>query len=193
MALGIRQYGERLTSERARRLLDAVGVAGTPRADQDATLGELLYLAGMRYYQRVHDSVEKLADSVHAHVTEGVSNALLTANGATLYLFDRPFAVNPRGMTLDAKKDLGFWLRTIEGNEPRLDEILRICSMSSSALEHLTLGRDRQRGRDLDDQGAPVRGRTAYPAPDDQPGQPQPVAAAAHPALLCHSVHHRRA
>lgn len=135
LALGVRQYGERLTSEHSRRLLDAVGVAGIPRGDQDATLGELLHLAGMRYLQRVHESVTALADMSHAHVIQNISNAMLSADGATLYLFDRPFAVNPRALTLDAK-NLGFWLRSIDGNEARLNDVLRLYSMSSSALEH---------------------------------------------------------
>jgi RHS repeat-associated protein len=124
-----RQISDRLLAERSTKLLDAMALQGTPDEDQEAIQGELLYLAGVRYFQGLNIASDTVA-GLHRHVlpTE-VGEALLYQD------FETPFLPGPAFHTIDVRWYAWQFL-SIDGNDSRTREVERLVGTSSSALEH---------------------------------------------------------
>jgi len=135
LAIDAHQAGDRLLAERGARLLAAVELAGTPDEDQDDLLGELLYLAGMRYWQHCNESEASVGDLYHYVLKKYLRYGLLSSEVDVTYLFDRPFSFTARGLNLDVGLN---WLARlpIDGDDSQAAEVAQIAGMDSSSLEH---------------------------------------------------------
>jgi len=135
LAIDAHQTGDRLLAERGARLLEAAELAGTPQEDQDDLLGELLYLAGMRYWQHCNESEASVGGLYHYVLKKYLRYGLLSSEMDVTYLFDRPFSFTARGLNLDVGLN---WLTRlpIDGDESRAGEVTRLAGMDSSSLEH---------------------------------------------------------
>lgn len=130
LAVDAHQAGERLVAERGRRLLAAVA-----EEDQDALLGELLYLVGMRYWHHCDQSEARVGHVYHYVLKKYLRYGLLSSEVDVTYLFDRPFSFTSRGLNLDVGLN---WLTRlpIDGDDSQAAEVAQIAGMDSSSLEH---------------------------------------------------------
>lgn len=137
IALNNRQYSDRMISERAQMLLNANANVGTPEEDIDDLIGELLHIAGLRYYQQIFENAKTIASLNHYQIFEQRSESVMSSGVNVIYLFDRPFSVQSSNMSIDGGGQGHLWYE-IDGsdNATLRAKLADINAMTGSSLEH---------------------------------------------------------
>ena len=108
---------------------------GTPDEDADELTGELLNIGGLLYWQRLRDADRATTGLFQQVMLRGVSESVTTSNLDVLFLFDRPFAVTPGNLNLDAAR-VQLTTMDIDNDASETPALRRLLGFSSSALEH---------------------------------------------------------
>ena len=135
LALDLQQVGATLMEKKARALLDANTKRGTPNEDRDALEGGLLDLAGLRYWQRLGTGETSLDGIFQYRTVKQLYEVLVTANTDVLYLYDRPFAVTPGNLNVDAKRGAKS-LVNIDADNSQRNALFKLNGRDGSAQEH---------------------------------------------------------
>lgn len=136
LVFGVLQSSNKLLAQRSARLLAALQ-QDTSAANPDDILGELLYIAALRYHQRVV-SLESLFGRLMQHkIVYFLPEVFLTRADATVsYVFDIPFSVLSGDLLIDAT-NLGYPLHiSAEWDRARQERVQRLLGFNGSALEH---------------------------------------------------------
>ncbi|MDP3391772.1 MAG: RHS repeat-associated core domain-containing protein [Methylococcaceae bacterium] len=127
-----RQGSDRLLAERADRLIQSV--QGTPTAptpanaaNYDATEGEFLHIALLKYLRYVTDTGQRLGQLNDVSGESGTHLGLTAAGLKVDYLFDLPFAVHPSGPYIDVLGNLA--------HPVKLDSTIVILNTDSAATK----------------------------------------------------------
>lgn len=95
------QASDRLLTERAERLVDAVAANPNPNANLDETEGEYLHLVGLKYMRYISDAAKGIG-ALRGHSGDSGNHLGLTsAKMKVEYIFDQPFAVSRTGWLID--------------------------------------------------------------------------------------------
>lgn len=141
------QGADRLLAERAERLIQSVqGAPGAPTpanaANYDATEGELLHIALLKYLRYVTDAGQRLGELNGISGESGIHLGLTAAGLKVDYLFDLPFAVHPSGPYIDVLGNLAHLVKldtTATDSATLRAEIwptFKLWGYSASAYEH---------------------------------------------------------
>ncbi len=142
-----RQGSDRLIAERAERLTQTVQSAPTAptpanAANYDATEGELLHIALMKYLRYVTDAGQYLGELNGVSGESGTHLGLTAAGLKVDYLFDLPFAVHPSGPYIDVLGNLAHLVKldttATDGASQRTETwpTFKLFAYSASAYEH---------------------------------------------------------
>lgn len=129
------QISDALLIERASRLLAAQEFVGTPSEDADALTGELLNIAGMLYWKRLRDGENAIAEIFQRLIVRDLSESTTRADLEALLLLDRPFALTPGNLSLDAIR-INRSTFGIDNDESDGPTFRRLIGLESSAQEH---------------------------------------------------------
>jgi RHS repeat-associated protein len=104
LVFDLHQASETLIGRKSRILIEAIADVGTPGEDADSLTGELLSLAGMRYWQRVWQGDRAISDIYQYKTMKQLFEILASSNTTVEYLYDRPFAVTPGSLGVDSAR-----------------------------------------------------------------------------------------
>lgn len=135
VSLDLHQFGEELLGKKAEILLQANTRVGTPQEDKDALEGQLLDLTGARYWRRVREGDEAITGIYHYLTVNQMHELLATANTTIEYLYDRPFAVTPGNLNIDAKRHSAYRVG-LDGEQGQSLDIFKLEGRNGSAQEH---------------------------------------------------------
>ncbi|MCL2658846.1 MAG: DUF6531 domain-containing protein, partial [Betaproteobacteria bacterium] len=132
--------GERMLQDRVAKLLAAVRANGNPLSDQDATEGEFLSVAGLKYARYAGEASRYLGAlngfSNEPWVYLGLSKSKARIN----YLFDLPYAASLSGAVVDVSAG---YLRLAKLDstsyatmQPEVRDMFRLSLYAGSAYEH---------------------------------------------------------
>lgn len=124
-----RQISDRLIATRAAKLVDALQQAGTPSEDQEAIHGELLNLAGLRYFQHLNHAAQSITGIYHAVLAPRVQEAM------TYEAFRHPFLASWTQYKIDVRT-VATDMYGIDGDASRSQEARDLYLMSGSGLEN---------------------------------------------------------
>ncbi|MBI3949044.1 MAG: hypothetical protein HY314_01110 [Acidobacteria bacterium] len=131
------QVNDRFLSYRIDRLVSSSPALGT--GDEVETVGELLHIAAMRYYQRLAAEKKRVADPLQLKfVLWHAEQATTTSTMDVTNLFDRPFVVTPSGFLIDARGLNVFFvdINSSAMDTPELKNFRQMFGLTLSALEH---------------------------------------------------------
>jgi len=135
LLLDLDQVSGSYLDRKAESLVAANADVGTPGEDADALEGELLHLSGLRYFARVREGNDAIADIYQYLTVNQVHEGLATGDTDVVYLYDRPFAVTPGNLVIDVKRFTKSFFG-IDGDDSKSAEIFRVEGRNGSASEH---------------------------------------------------------
>jgi len=135
LAFDLHQVSDTLMDRKAQALIDANADVGTPQEDADALEGELLSLAAMRYWQRVHQGDRALTNIYQYRTIRQLFEVLASANTDVVYLADRPFGVTPGNVGVDSQRQNKSRVG-IDQDQSLSAELFKLEGRNGSAQEH---------------------------------------------------------
>ncbi|HHN74010.1 MAG TPA: hypothetical protein ENK10_02150, partial [Acidobacteria bacterium] len=135
LALDLNQVSETWLDRKAQTLIAANEKVGTAEEDPDALEGELLHLTGIRYWQRVEQGDRAITEIYHYRTVKQLFEVLVSGNSTIEYLYDRPFAVTPGNLNVDAKRGAKSRIG-LDGEQSKSKDIFMLEGRNGSAQEH---------------------------------------------------------
>ena len=135
LALDLNQVSETWLDRKAQTLIAANEKVGTAEEDPDALQGELLHLTGVRYWQRVEQGDRAITDIYHYRTVKQLFEVLVSGNSTIEYLYDRPFAVTPGNLNVDAQRGAKSRIG-LDGEQSKSKDIFMLEGRNGSAQEH---------------------------------------------------------
>jgi RHS repeat-associated protein len=134
----VNQSSQRFLDERTQQLVDATNLIGTPSADTDDLIGELLYIALLKYNMNVNEALEMVDDfyktvTVPAQMRIGVTKAGANPD----YLSALPYGIFPDKLYIDFKRNV-IGQFSVDGpiSAELAQKTMRLGGYVVSALEH---------------------------------------------------------
>lgn len=136
-----RHGSDRMLGYRVNKLLDANRQTASPLANQDATEGEFLYIAGLKYGRYITDSFRQLARLDGVSADSSVHLGLSKSKSRVSYVFDIPYGVSLEGTLVDVLSAVSITKidsSTFDAATDRAEtaNTLRLLTYSGSAYEH---------------------------------------------------------
>jgi len=107
-------------------------------SDLDDLLGQMLYNIGLSYFHHLTFEEELYAKNFQMVITKEPSEAIVTSQAITEYLWDVPYKVTEGGVGVDVDRNISASF-SIDGNQQRKKDFMIVSGLGSSAWEDMIL------------------------------------------------------
>jgi len=106
--------------------------------DLDGLLGQMLYNIGLSYFHHLNFEEELYAKNFQMVITKEPSEAIVTSQAVTEYLWDVPYKVAEGGVGIDVDRNISAAF-SIDGNQQRKKDFMIVSGLGSSSWEDTIL------------------------------------------------------
>lgn len=106
--------------------------------DLDDLLGQMLYNIGLSYFHHLNFEEELYAKNFQMVITKEPSEAIVTSQAITEYLWDVPYKVTEGGVGVDVDRNISASF-SIDGNQQRKKDFMIVSGLGSSTWEDMIL------------------------------------------------------
>ena len=107
-------------------------------SDLDDLLGQMLYNIGLSYFHHLTFEEELYAKNFQMVITKEPSEAIVTSQAITEYLWDVPYKVTEGGVGIDVDRNISASF-SIDGSQQRKKDFMIVAGLGSSAWEDMIL------------------------------------------------------